>query len=114
MIIFLPASADLNPRMQCDIPLDPEPIQKWAEEGFTVVGVTSSSSGWSPEHALGKAVDVLLTIQEVDIKNKFAVIGAILTQIKHRRETSTCAQCTTSSSSLPSQYSSPMTLVSFV
>jgi carboxymethylenebutenolidase len=76
MIMFLPASADLN---QGDNGLDPEPIQKWAEEGFAVVGVTlSSPSGWSLEEALKKGVDVLLTAKELDVKHKFAVIGTIL------------------------------------
>jgi carboxymethylenebutenolidase len=78
MIMFLPAFADLNPRLQGDNGLDPEPIQKWAEEGFVVVGITSSSSGWSLEEALDKGFDVLLTAKELDIKHKFAVIGAIL------------------------------------
>jgi carboxymethylenebutenolidase len=78
IIMFLPAYTDLSPRIRRDISLDPEPVHKWAEEGFTVVGVTLSSSGWSPGDALGKAIDVLLTTQEVNVKNKFAVIGVIL------------------------------------
>jgi carboxymethylenebutenolidase len=78
MIMFLPASADLNPRAQDDNGLDPDPIQKWAEEGFAVVGVTSSPSDWSLEEALDKGVNVLLTAKELDTKHKFAVIGAII------------------------------------
>ena len=67
VIVFLPASADLNQRID-DNSLDPEPIQKWAEEGFAVVGLTSSLSGWSlVEDALKKSVSVLLTAKEVGV-----------------------------------------------
>lgn len=79
IIIFLPPSTDVKLRIPHDKGLDPEPIQKWAEEGFAVVGVTPPPSSWSiVEEALKRGVDVLLSAEELDIKDKFAVIGTIL------------------------------------
>jgi len=115
--MFLPAPADLNLRIRGDKGLDPEPIQKWAEEGFTVIGVTSSPSisSWSLGEALRKGVDALLAAEELDTRHKFAVIGATLLQDKHiRRVLNIHLQCMTPGLSLPSQHSLPRTPVLFV
>lgn len=77
MILFLPAPVDLNPRTHNNQCLDPEPIQKWAEEGFAVVAVTLAQSGWSLEEALIKGIDALLAAKELDTKHKFAVMSVI-------------------------------------
>ncbi len=76
MIIFLPPASAFKTSTEGDKTLDPEPVQKWAEEGFAIVGVTPSASGWSVEENLAKGVDALLDLQELDIKDKFAVTGA--------------------------------------
>ena len=80
MIIFLPVSAELNQRIGKN-GLDSEPIQKWAEDGFTVVGVGLglSSSGWSIEDldAFNTGFGILLAAKEINVKDKFAVIGVI-------------------------------------
>jgi carboxymethylenebutenolidase len=41
LIVFIPPDSTLNLSSKSgdDRPLDPAPIQKWAEEGFAVVGV---------------------------------------------------------------------------
>jgi carboxymethylenebutenolidase len=75
IIIFLPPTADLTPRKVGDKPLDPKPVQKWAEEGFAVVGVTASSPQFSVEDTISTGVNALLTLKELDTKNKFAVVG---------------------------------------
>ncbi|KAF8165100.1 hypothetical protein B0H34DRAFT_687780 [Crassisporium funariophilum] len=66
IIIFLP-SLDSAPTKS----LDPDPLNKWAEEGFAVVAVTASDN--IPQ-ALSHAVGALQALKEVDIKNKFAII----------------------------------------
>ncbi|KAG7450929.1 uncharacterized protein BT62DRAFT_928212 [Guyanagaster necrorhizus] len=73
MIIFLPPVSAFEISTEVDKTLDPEPVQKWAEEGFAVVGVTPSALGWSIEESLAKGVDALLNLKELDIRDKFAV-----------------------------------------
>jgi len=71
VILFLPntiSSAESKP-------LDPEPVNKWAEEGFAVVGVTVSKS-LSIDQVLQQALDALEALDQVDIKQNFAVIGS--------------------------------------
>jgi carboxymethylenebutenolidase len=59
--------------------LDPEPVQKWAEEGFAVAGVTLSSSEdfdqKSITSALKQGINGLLQLTALDTKDKFGVIG---------------------------------------
>ncbi|KAJ6627397.1 hypothetical protein B0H10DRAFT_1994276 [Mycena sp. CBHHK59/15] len=73
LIAFLPPDSTLNISTKSgdDKPLDPVPVQKWAEEGFAVVGITTGS-GPVLEN-LKKAVDALLDLKELDIRDKFAV-----------------------------------------
>lgn len=73
MIIFLPPLSALQANAEGDKTLDPEPVQKWAEEGFAIVGITPSASGWSVEESIAKGVDALLGLKELGIKDKFAV-----------------------------------------
>ncbi|KAF5393980.1 hypothetical protein D9757_000337 [Collybiopsis confluens] len=70
MILFLPPVSAYNPNIATT--LDPEPIQKWAEEGFAVFGITGDE-GWSVEDALTKGIDALLALEELDTKDKFAI-----------------------------------------
>ncbi|KAK0207866.1 hypothetical protein DFS33DRAFT_1467845 [Desarmillaria ectypa] len=74
MIVFLPPALAFEASTEANKTLDPEPVQKWAEEGFAVVGVTPSTSGWSIEESIANGVDTLLDLKELDIKDKFAVI----------------------------------------
>ncbi|KAF9481987.1 NTF2-like protein [Pholiota conissans] len=69
LIVFLPDLTSVNQTKS----LDPEPVAKWAEEGFAVVGVTASE-GLSVENALKQGLDVLQTLDQVDIQDKFGVI----------------------------------------
>jgi carboxymethylenebutenolidase len=86
IIIFLPDSAHLVLADQSTAkPLDPDPITKWAEEGFAVVAITGTSSEEVPlaAQALNEALKALQAIEQVDIKQKFAVIGEYLRQMYH-------------------------------
>lgn len=58
-------------------PLDPEPVTKWAEEGFAVFGITTSKQ-LDAEKTLKQAIDALESLEQVDIKDRFAVIGLFL------------------------------------
>ena len=78
IIIFLPESAHLVLADQSTAkPLDPDPIAKWAEEGFAVVAITGTSSDQLPSatKVLKEALEALQALEQVDIKEKFAVIG---------------------------------------
>lgn len=75
IIAFLPPTSDLSPRKGGDKPLDPEPVQKWAEEGFAVIGAVASSPEFSVEDALSRGIEALLSLKELDTNDKFAVIG---------------------------------------
>ncbi|TFK43298.1 NTF2-like protein [Crucibulum laeve] len=70
IIIFLPDNQKLG-FSTGEKPLDPEPVQKWAEEGFAVVAITAANS---VEASLKNAVNALLSLEEVDIKDKFGII----------------------------------------
>ncbi|KAJ7581138.1 NTF2-like protein [Mycena floridula] len=74
MIAFLPSSATLKASIRAEKPLDPEPVQKWAEEGFAVVGVTAGDPGWTVAEGLSKGIEALLKLKELDTKDKFAVV----------------------------------------
>ncbi|KAH9484921.1 hypothetical protein JR316_0001823 [Psilocybe cubensis] len=70
LVLFLP---DISFSPGVTKPLDPEPILKWAEEGFAVVGIVNSE-GLNVEKALTQGVKALSELSQVDIKDKFAVI----------------------------------------
>ncbi|KAF5363857.1 hypothetical protein D9756_000597 [Leucocoprinus leucothites] len=77
VILLLPDPSRLNPR-DGPQPLDPEPVQKWAEEGFAVAAMSLSSGiGLGQDSlisALKQGIDGLLQLTELDTKDKFAVI----------------------------------------
>lgn len=55
--------------------LDPEPVMKWAEEGYAVVAVSSDVPRNDVRKALSVAVNALTAHKDVDVKDKFAVFG---------------------------------------
>ncbi|KAJ7229019.1 NTF2-like protein [Mycena pura] len=73
LIALLPPDSTLNLSNKSgdDKPLDPVPVQKWAEEGFAVVGITTGPG--SVQENLKTAVDGLLSLKELDTRDKFAV-----------------------------------------
>lgn len=79
IILFLPPLDVLNPRTTGEKPLDPEPVQKWAEEGYAVFGLIPKLKGWSPEESLKKGAAALLALKELDTRDKFGVVGRITT-----------------------------------
>ena len=74
LVIFLPKPDRIVLNSSASKPLDPQPVSKWAEEGFAVVGVTASED-LSPEGSLEQGLDALQALDTVDIKDKFGVIG---------------------------------------
>ena len=85
IVIFLPNPAQVVFTDQsAPKPLDPDPIIKWAEEGFAVVAITGSNDLPSIVQALKEALEVLQTLEQVDVKQKFAVISEYHGQM-HRR-----------------------------
>lgn len=78
MVIILPDPSKLYPWAASTRPLDPEPIQKWAEEGFAVVGVTPDgdpSDSRSIGDKLHRAVEALVNLKELTTPGKIAVLG---------------------------------------
>lgn len=73
IMIYLPQPDQVTPSTRTAKPLDPEPVTKWAEEGFAVVSVTYSE-GISVEETLKQGLDALQGLDQVDVKDKFAVI----------------------------------------
>ncbi|KAJ7162634.1 NTF2-like protein [Mycena crocata] len=73
LIAFVPPDSALNLSIKSgdDKPLDPVPVQKWAEEGFAVFGITTGHG--SVTENLKTAVDALLNLKELDTRDKFAV-----------------------------------------
>jgi carboxymethylenebutenolidase len=76
LIAFLPPPNSIEHRSSTRTTLDPEPVQKWAEEGFAVVGVTDGDD--LVTDALTKGIAALQTLNEVDVKDRFAVAGRLL------------------------------------
>ncbi|KJK88070.1 hypothetical protein H633G_08065 [Metarhizium anisopliae BRIP 53284] len=69
LILLLPENIERTRRK--DKPLDPEPIQKWAEEGFAVVGITAPATAIQ---AITDAVEALKKHDKVDTKDKIGII----------------------------------------
>ncbi|KAG6918238.1 hypothetical protein DXG01_015831 [Tephrocybe rancida] len=76
IVLVLPHFEDLDIRKEGEKPLDPEPTQKWAEEGFAVAAISPNSSdkGWSFEQSFKRATDALLGLKGLDTRDKFAVV----------------------------------------
>lgn len=55
--------------------LDPEPLQKWAEESYTVAQVTVSSDHRMVKEELRQAIDALGEHENCDKKTGYGVIG---------------------------------------
>ncbi|KAJ3841241.1 hypothetical protein F5878DRAFT_27185 [Lentinula raphanica] len=91
MIAFLPPSSVYVPNREQT--LDPEPVQKWAEEGFAVLGITCDGKGWSVKDSLTKGIDALLSLKELDTRDKFAIyvydpdiLSEVLTQVQELQD----------------------------
>ena len=77
LIIFLtspPGDQHISSESRTTKPLDPAPVQKWAEEGFAVVGITGGGD-FTVKAALNIAVSALVELDQVDIKDKVGVLG---------------------------------------
>lgn len=76
IIVVLPSRLSLRPHAKVGLktPLDPDPVQKWAEEGFAVVGVQLSANSDITE-TLAVAIAGLESCPEVDNKGHHGVLG---------------------------------------
>lgn len=85
IILVLPDPTELNVFDDDNKPLDPEPVRKWAEEGFAVVGITKIAN-LDLLTSIATAVEAFSKLKELDTPNKFGVIGLEdeLTQVNHK------------------------------
>ncbi|KAL7914943.1 hypothetical protein GGI35DRAFT_474648 [Trichoderma velutinum] len=85
LILVLPSPSTIPPLGPgTEKPLDPEPLLKWAEEGFAVVAITLPESkaeltdddNYESEviNLIWEALDVLKKYESVDIKDKFGLV----------------------------------------
>ncbi|KAJ2916460.1 hypothetical protein MD484_g3950, partial [Candolleomyces efflorescens] len=74
VLVFLPGPSDEIAPSNGQKPLDPEPIQKWAEEGFAVAFLNNSRNH-SAADLLTEAVNAFIDLGELlDTKDKFGII----------------------------------------
>jgi carboxymethylenebutenolidase len=71
LIIFLPDPSKLGPSTE----VDPEPVMKWAEEGFAVAGVTVSGSDPDFSLILRQCCDALSALDQINNKETFGVLS---------------------------------------
>jgi carboxymethylenebutenolidase len=93
IVLVLPDSTQISRNEGSTKPLDPEPVLKWAEEGFAVVGVTNLEENEGSrllEKNLELSLDALEALETVDVKGKFVVIGALYQRKPARHLLSTC------------------------
>ncbi|KAL1741765.1 hypothetical protein HDZ31DRAFT_44713 [Schizophyllum fasciatum] len=87
MIMFLPHASKVQPAdsgpaaegVSVQKSLDPEPVQKWAEEGFAVAAAVDAGApdaAWDVRAALAGGLQALRALPELDTRDKFAVMGA--------------------------------------
>jgi carboxymethylenebutenolidase len=85
LIIILPSSKSVPPQPSgTEKPLDPEPLQKWAEEGFAVVAITlpenvleltgDDATVSDVVNQIREGVEALKAHENVDTKDKFGLI----------------------------------------
>lgn len=76
LIVVLPPRLSMHPHTKFGLrtPLDPEPVQKWAEEGFAVVGVRISGET-DVNAAMSTALAALEESDVVDNRGRYAVLG---------------------------------------
>ncbi|RXW25752.1 hypothetical protein EST38_g83 [Candolleomyces aberdarensis] len=74
LLIFLPRLSGEVPASNRQKPLDPEPVQKWAEEGFAVAFVEGAQDLGTPD-LLAEAAGALIDLGDLlDTKDKFGVV----------------------------------------
>ncbi|PFH52573.1 hypothetical protein AMATHDRAFT_74056 [Amanita thiersii Skay4041] len=73
LLLFLPADS----RLKLDSSrkgLDPDPVQKWAEEGFAVAGLTITESGPIFPGLVKQSLEAMLELSQLDTRDKFGAI----------------------------------------
>lgn len=76
LVVVLPPRLSMRPHVTLGLkpPLDPDPVKKWAEQGFNVVGLHITGDTDVSE-ALTDAIVALNEAPEVDEKGRYAVMG---------------------------------------
>jgi carboxymethylenebutenolidase len=75
LLLLLPSKFHYTPSQKDKKPLDPDPVQKWAEEGFTVVGITVDQLD-QLKYAMTVGLSALFPpVNRVSKMGKFAFIG---------------------------------------
>lgn len=80
IVVFLPLQDPLD--IATHTTLDPEPVLKWAEEGFAVAAVTISDDIDIME-SINKSISALKAHTNVDVKDNFGIIGERLS-LQHK------------------------------
>ncbi|KIL68194.1 hypothetical protein M378DRAFT_158735 [Amanita muscaria Koide BX008] len=73
LIVFLPDRSKIRASTKPKV-LDPEPVQKWAEEGFAVAAVTVSEIQGDITSTVEQCCNALVAFPQVDTKDKLAVL----------------------------------------
>ncbi|KAF8639983.1 hypothetical protein AX17_001229 [Amanita inopinata Kibby_2008] len=73
LVVFLPNTSSLELDSESKV-LDPEPVKKWAEEGFAVAGVTLTMQESNLSELVQQSFRALSELPQVESKYKFAVI----------------------------------------
>lgn len=74
ILIFLPSPDRFRLNPTSTTTSDPDPLVKWAKEGFAVVAVTDYD-GLAVAETLKQGLNALNNLEIVSVKDKFAVIG---------------------------------------
>lgn len=76
IVAILPPRLSLHPHAKSGLkpPLDPDPVQKWAEEGFAVAGVQFSANSDITE-TIATAIAGFENCPEVENPGRHAVLG---------------------------------------
>jgi len=73
IVIFLPSTDRIGLDSTSTTPYDPDPVTRWAQEGFSVVSITNYD-GLLVTQALKVGLDALQNQEKVTVKDKFAII----------------------------------------
>lgn len=75
LIVIVPDSSANSSGDDSEKPLDPEPVQKWAEEGFAIAGISVPSDGDADLlDEVAACVDALRNHPSVDTKDKIGLL----------------------------------------
>jgi hypothetical protein len=74
IVIFLPSPDRIGLDLTSTTPADPDPPKQWAQDGFAVAAITNYD-GLAAAETLKQGLDALQNLNNLKVKDKFAVIG---------------------------------------